>query len=147
MACFNKLGAVLRQSNSASSVMTGQSSMLNAIRCISSKLFVGGLAYGTDEQSLKEAFASFGEVTEARIINDRDTGRSRGFGFVNFASDESASTALSAMDGQDLDGRNIRVSFAQERAPRSSFNNGGGGYNSGGGFRGGYGNGGANDGF
>ncbi|MBA0681380.1 hypothetical protein Goari_023188 [Gossypium aridum] len=63
----------------------------------------------------------------ARVIADRDTGRSRGFGFVNFADDESASNALSAMDGQELQGRNIRVSYANERpsGPRSFGNNGG----------------------
>ncbi|XP_057766228.1 glycine-rich RNA-binding protein 4, mitochondrial [Salvia miltiorrhiza] len=141
MACFNKFGATLRQSISASNAMSGSSSMLNAIRAMSSKLFVGGLSYGTDDRSLKDAFASFGEVTEARVIIDRDSGRSRGFGFVNFSCDESASSALSAMDGQELNGRNIRVSFAQEKAPRSNFGSGGGG------FRGGYGGSGANDGF
>ncbi|KAI6693972.1 hypothetical protein NL676_021682 [Syzygium grande] len=73
------------------------------------KLFVGGLSYGTDDHSLKDAFSSFGEVVEARVITDRDSGRSRGFGFVNFSSDESASSALSAMDGQELHGRSIRA--------------------------------------
>lgn len=99
----------------------------------SSKLFIGGLSYGTDDLSLKEAFTSFGEVTEARVITDRDTGRSRGFGFVDFTDGESAKSALEGMDGQELNGRNIRVSFANERT------GGGGG---GGGFRGGYGGGG-----
>ncbi|KAL0403649.1 UNVERIFIED_CONTAM: Glycine-rich RNA-binding protein 4, mitochondrial [Sesamum radiatum] len=80
----------------------------------------------------------------ARVITDRDSGRSRGFGFVNFSSDESASSALSAMDGQQLNGRNIRVSYAQERAPRGSFNNAGG---YGGGYGGGFGNSGQNEGF
>ncbi|KAL1548113.1 Glycine-rich RNA-binding protein 4, mitochondrial [Salvia divinorum] len=134
MACFNKLGASLRQSISASSATSAQSSMLNAIRCMSSKLFIGGLSYGTDDRSLKDAFTSFGEVTEAKVITDRETGRSRGFGFVNFSSDESASSALSAMDGQELNGRNIRVSYAQERAPRGA-----------GGFGGNYGDRGSND--
>ncbi|KAK6161708.1 hypothetical protein DH2020_005089 [Rehmannia glutinosa] len=134
MACYNKFGSLLRQSISGSSALNAQSSMLNAIRCMSTKLFVGGLSYGTDDQSLKDAFASFGDVDDlhcppkasshARVITDRDSGRSRGFGFVNFSSDESASSALSAMDGQQLNGRNIRVSFAQERAPRSSFGGG-----------------------
>ncbi|XP_044500225.1 glycine-rich RNA-binding protein 4, mitochondrial-like, partial [Mangifera indica] len=59
-----------------------------------------GLFYGTDEMSLKEAFSGFGEVVEARVKTDRDRGRSRGFGFVNFTSDDSASSALPAMDGQ-----------------------------------------------
>ncbi|XP_047945635.1 glycine-rich RNA-binding protein 4, mitochondrial-like isoform X1 [Salvia hispanica] len=121
MACFNKFGSTLRQSISASSAMSAQSSMFNAIRCMSSKLFIGGLSYGTDDRSLKDAFTCYGEVTEARVITDRETGRSRGFGFVNFSCDEHASSALSAMDGQELNGRNIRVSYAQERGPRSGF--------------------------
>ncbi|RVW99851.1 Glycine-rich RNA-binding protein 4, mitochondrial [Vitis vinifera] len=84
----------------------------------------------------------------ARVITDRDTGRSRGFGFVNFTSDDSASSALSAMDGQELNGRNIRVSYANERTPGPRSGGSGGGF--GGGYRGngGYGGGaGGNDGF
>ncbi|GER39821.1 RNA binding protein [Striga asiatica] len=125
MAFYNKFGTLLRQSISASSTMNGQPSMFNAIRCMSSKLFVGGLSWGTDDQSLKDAFSSFGDVTEAKIVTDRNSGKSRGFGFVSFSSDESASSALSAMDGQELNGRNIRVSYATERPPRN-FNSGGG---------------------
>ncbi|KAL3835012.1 hypothetical protein ACJIZ3_009748 [Penstemon smallii] len=141
MAFYNKVGTILKQNISAGSASNGQSSILNAIRCMSTKLFVGGLSYGTDDQSLRDAFCSFGDVVDAKVITDRDTGRSRGFGFVNFSSDDSASSALSAMDGQQLNGRNIRVGFAQERAPRSSFGNGGG-------YGGGLGNSGAgNDGF
>ncbi|GFQ04283.1 glycine-rich RNA-binding protein 2 mitochondrial [Phtheirospermum japonicum] len=132
MACFNKVGNMLRQS------IVGQPSLHNAVRCMSTKLFVGGLSYGTDDNSLKEAFSSFGDVTDAKVIIDRNEGKSRGFGFVNFSSDESASSALAAMDGQELNGRNIRVSYAQERAPRSSFNNGGGGFGGGFGNNGGY---------
>ncbi|KAG4179807.1 hypothetical protein ERO13_A10G127800v2 [Gossypium hirsutum] len=103
MAFSSKLGSLLR--------LNGQipaTSMLSSIRCMSTstkKLFIGGLSYGTDDQTLKEAFSGFGDVTEAKIIIDRDTGRSRGFGFVNFADDESASNALSAMDGQELNGQ------------------------------------------
>ncbi|KAK7311452.1 hypothetical protein RJT34_09601 [Clitoria ternatea] len=132
MAFCNKLGNVLRQ-GAASSGQAPVASMLNYIRCMSSsKLFIGGLSYGVDDQSLRDAFASFGDVVEARVITDRDTGRSRGFGFVNFSDEGSASSALSAMDGQDLNGRNIRVSFANDRpsGPRSS--SGGGGYGGGG---------------
>ncbi|PIN08460.1 hypothetical protein CDL12_18965 [Handroanthus impetiginosus] len=140
MALYNKIGTMLRQSISASSALNGQSSMFNAIRCMSTKLFIGGLSYGTDDLSLREAFSSFGDVVDARVITDRETGRSRGFGFVNFSSDESASSALSAMDGQQLNGRNIRVSFAQERAPRSAFGGAGG-------YGGGFGNRGQNEGF
>ncbi|KAF8393999.1 hypothetical protein HHK36_020201 [Tetracentron sinense] len=102
MAFCSRIGSLLRQGISQNSVSIGQvpvTSMLNTIRCMSTKLFIGGLSYGTDEQSLKDAFSSYGDVTEARVIIDRDTGRSRGFGFVNFTNDESASSALS-MDGQ-----------------------------------------------
>ncbi|NP_001351769.1 glycine-rich RNA-binding protein [Cicer arietinum] len=128
MAFCNKIGNILRQ-GAAQSSPAPVSSMLNYVRFMSqSKLFIGGLSYGVDDQSLRDAFASFGEVVEARVITDRDTGRSRGFGFVNFSSDEQATSALSAMDGQDLNGRNIRVSYANDRpsAPR-----GGGGYGGG----------------
>ncbi|KAJ8774376.1 hypothetical protein K2173_011625 [Erythroxylum novogranatense] len=127
MAFYNKLGSLVRHSFSQNG-KPPMSSMLNSIRCMSSsKLFIGGLSFGTDDQSLKDAFSSFGDVVDARVILDRDTGRSRGFGFVSFTSSESANSAMSAMDGQELHGRNIRVSYANERpsAPRS-FNNYGG---------------------
>ncbi|XP_054805227.1 glycine-rich RNA-binding protein 2, mitochondrial-like [Prosopis cineraria] len=142
MALCNKLGSLLRQS-AARSGHVPVGSMLNYVRCMSSsKLFIGGLSYGVDDQSLRDAFTSFGDVVEARVITDRDTGRSRGFGFVNFSSDESASSALSAMDGQELNGRNIRVSYANDRPPRPRSFGGGGGYGGGGYGRddGGFGN-------
>ncbi|KAJ7569993.1 hypothetical protein O6H91_01G102800 [Diphasiastrum complanatum] len=100
----------------------------------SSKLFIGGLAWGTDTEALKEAFSSYGEVTDAKVIVDRDTGRSRGFGFVSFTSDQDAESALQAMDGKELGGRMIRVDYATERG--SGF---GGGVSRG--FGGGYGGG------
>ncbi|XP_038679176.1 glycine-rich RNA-binding protein 2, mitochondrial-like [Tripterygium wilfordii] len=133
MAFFNKLGSLARQSVCQSGNVS-VSHMLNSVRNMSSsRLFIGGLSYGTDDRSLKEAFESFGEVTDAKVIVDRDTGRSKGFGFVNFSSTDSASSALSAMDGQELSGRNIRVSYAQERpsGPRSFRGDGGFGGNSG----------------
>ncbi|GKD14400.1 glycine-rich RNA-binding protein 4, mitochondrial [Tanacetum coccineum] len=169
MAFYNKIGSLMRQNVSQTVMSNGQPSMLNAIRCMSSKLFVGGmsltsnallsmhmtygLSYQTDDHSLKEAFSSFGEVTEgeniihilpfldmldfclffydsARVITDRESGRSRGFGFVNYDADESANAAMKAMDGQELNGRSIRVSLATERPPRQGgFGGGGGGYN------------------
>ena len=82
------------------------------------KLFVGGLSWETTDSDLKKAFAPYGEVTEAKVITERDTGRSRGFGFVTFAQDEDAKTAISKMHGTSLDGRNITVNEAQERNPR-----------------------------
>ncbi|MEM6788946.1 MAG: RNA-binding protein, partial [Myxococcota bacterium] len=107
---------------------------------MSSKLFVGGLSWGTDDQGLRAAFERFGEVREAKVILDRETGRSRGFGFVTFTEPEPAQTAISEMDGAEVDGRRIRVNEAQERAPRRSGGPGGprgGGYGRGGGGGGG----------
>lgn len=79
------------------------------------KLFVGGLSWGTDEETLRNGFAEYGNVVEAKVIFDRDTGRSRGFGFVTFGEESEAQAALDALNGTDFDGRVIRVDFAQER--------------------------------
>ncbi|MDE0882238.1 MAG: RNA-binding protein [Myxococcota bacterium] len=92
-----------------------------------SKLFVGGLAWATRDESLKALFEQFGEVTDAKVIMDRDTGRSRGFGFVTFADAANAATAKNELHDSDLDGRTIRVDSASERAPRRDDNRGGGG--------------------
>lgn len=102
---------------------------------MSNKLFVGGLAWATTDEGLKTAFGAFGEVVDAKVITDRETGRSRGFGFVTFADDQAGEDAIAGMDGRELDGRTVNVNEARERAPRG----GGGG---GGGFRGGRGGGG-----
>ena len=91
------------------------------------KLFVGGLSWDTTDDGLRNAFASYGEITEAKVITDRDTGRSRGFGFVTFARDEDAKTAISQMDGTSLDGRAVKVNEAQEKSPREGGRGGGGG--------------------
>jgi heterogeneous nuclear ribonucleoprotein A1/A3 len=93
----------------------------------SSKLFVGGLSWDTDDQKLHSAFSAHGEVTEAKVILDRDTGRSRGFGFVTFKDAQSAQAAQSAMDGASLDGRNIKVNEAHERSRDRGGRGGGGG--------------------
>ncbi len=90
------------------------------------KLFIGGLAWATDDHGLNAAFSAFGTVTEAKVITDRDTGRSRGFGFVTFSSSDEAQAAIAAMDGQDLDGRTVRVNEAQERGSRGGGGGGGG---------------------
>ena len=82
---------------------------------MSSKVFVGGLSWDTNDQSLAAAFEPFGAVTEAKVISDRDTGRSRGFGFVTFDAPADADKAISAMDGAALDGRNIRVNHAEDK--------------------------------
>jgi len=81
---------------------------------MSTKLFVGGLPWAMDNQRLKEVFAEFGGLEDARVILDRETGRSRGFGFVTFADDAGAEKAL-ALDGREIDGRPIRVDRAQEK--------------------------------
>ncbi|KAH9322189.1 hypothetical protein KI387_016828, partial [Taxus chinensis] len=73
------------------------------------------LSYGVDDHTLKDSFSSFGDVIDARIINDRETGRPRGFGFVSFSCPEDATAAIEAMDGKELHGRTIRVNLAQER--------------------------------
>lgn len=82
---------------------------------MSNKLFVGGLSWDTDDRSLNKAFSEHGDVKEATVITDRDTGRSRGFGFVTFASSNGASEAMRALDGQELDGRAIRVNEAHDK--------------------------------
>ncbi|PWA90492.1 nucleotide-binding alpha-beta plait domain-containing protein [Artemisia annua] len=76
------------------------------------KLFVAGLSWSVDEKSLKEAFSSFGQVSEVRIMYDKDSGRSRGFGFVNFSTEDEATSAKDTMDGKALLGRPLRVCFA-----------------------------------
>jgi RNA recognition motif-containing protein len=93
---------------------------------MSKKLFVGSLSWDTNDDGLREAFSQFGEITEAKVINDRDSGRSRGFGFVTFADDEAADKAIAAMNGFELDGRPIRVDVAQDR--RAGGGGGGGGW-------------------
>jgi hypothetical protein len=101
------------------------------------KLFVGGLSWGTTDAGLRAAFERFGEVADAKVIVDRDTGRSRGFGFVTFNDDAQADAAIQQMNGATLESRTINVNEARERAPRSGGFGGGGG----GGFRGGGGGG------
>ena len=95
---------------------------------MSKKLFVGSLSWNTGDDQLHQAFAQFGEVTEAKVISDRDTGRSRGFGFVTFADDDAADKAIAAMNNTELDGRTIRVDVAQDkRRDDRGFGGGGGG--------------------
>lgn len=96
-----------------------------------SKLFVGGLSWDTDDAALRAAFAPFGEIVEATVVTDRDTGRSRGFGFVNFRDEASAADARNKMNGQMLDGRNLKVDIAAERPARGGGGGGGGGYGGG----------------
>ena len=108
------------------------------------KLYVGNLPYSVRDGDLEQAFGQFGSVTSAKVMMERDTGRSKGFGFVEMGSDEEAQSAISGMNGQPLGGRSVVVNEArpmEERPPRS----GGGGFGGGGGRReggGGYGGGG-----
>jgi RNA recognition motif-containing protein len=107
------------------------------------RLYVGNLSFQTDENSLRAAFEPFGEVVEAKIITDRDTGRSRGFAFVTMATEDASRKAIESLSGADLDGRALRVNEAEERRPRGGGGGGGGGFrNGGGGFGGGGGGGG-----
>ncbi|KAI5070831.1 hypothetical protein GOP47_0015174 [Adiantum capillus-veneris] len=93
-----------------------------------SKLFVGGISFRTTEDGLREAFGAHGEVVDAKIIMDRETGRSRGFGFVTYYKEEDADAALSKLNGHNLDGRAIRVDRASTRParPSSDFGSGSG---------------------
>lgn len=79
------------------------------------KLFVGGLSWGLDWQEVKDIFKEYGEVSFAKVIKDRETGKSKGFGFVEFINLEDAVKAKEAMDGAEVDGRTIKVDFAQEK--------------------------------
>jgi len=90
------------------------------------KLFVGSLSWDTNDEGLNAAFSPFGEISEAIVISDRYTGRSRGFGFVTFNDDEAADKAIEALNGTELDGRTIRVDVAQAKE-RSGGGGGGGG--------------------
>ncbi len=104
------------------------------------KLFVGSMSWDTTADSLRQAFSQFGEVTDAVVINDRETGRSRGFGFVTFSDEGDATKAINEMNGTELDGRTINVNEAQEKRGGGGRGGGGGGGGRGGG--GGYGGGG-----
>ena len=83
---------------------------------MSSNLYVGNLTFNTTTADLETLFAQHGDVKTAQVINDRDTGRSRGFGFVEMESQEGADSAISALNGTDLDGRDLAVSVAKERS-------------------------------
>src|SRR5688572_26324394 len=102
------------------------------------KLYVGNLSYQVDSSELEQLFGQHGTVTSAQIINDRDTGRSKGFGFVEMASDDEAQAAIAALNGQQHGGRALTVNEARPREERSGGGGGGGG---GGGFGGGGGGG------
>ncbi|AYQ27765.1 MULTISPECIES: RNA-binding protein [unclassified Polaromonas] len=117
------------------------------------KLYVGNLPYSVRDEDLQQSFGQFGAVTSAKVMMERDTGRSKGFGFVEMGSDAEAQAAINGMNGQPLGGRSVVVNEArpmEARPPRSGgFGGGGGGYGGGGGDRsggGGYGGGGGRSG-
>jgi hypothetical protein len=128
---------------------------------VGNKLYVGNLAYSVRDESLHQAFSQFGNVVSAKVMMDRESGRSKGFGFVEMGSDEEAQAAVNGMNGQPLEGRAVVVNVARPREERpggfggggggrggyggggGGYGGGGGGYGGGGGGRGGYGGGGS----
>jgi RNA recognition motif-containing protein len=103
------------------------------------KLYVGNLAYSVNDSVLEQLFGAHGTVQLAQVIMDRDTGRSKGFGFVEMGSDQEAQAAIAALNGKDVDGRTLNVNEARPREDRGSGGYRGGRSGSGGGNRGGYG--------
>jgi len=106
---------------------------------MSTKLYVGNLSFNTSASDLEKMFGESGSVQSANIIEDRETGRSRGFGFVEMSSSEEAKAAITALDGKEVDGRNLKVNEAKPQEKRNGGGGGGRGGNYGGG--GGYGGG------
>ncbi|WP_323001413.1 RNA-binding protein [Denitromonas sp.] len=104
---------------------------------MSKKLYVGNLAYSVDNNQLEEMFAPFGAISSAQVIMDRDSGRSKGFGFVEMNSDKEAEDAIAALNGKDAGGRSLIVNEARPQAPRTGGGGGFGGRGGGGGRSGG----------
>ncbi|MEZ5628108.1 MAG: RNA-binding protein [Rhodocyclaceae bacterium] len=104
---------------------------------MSKKLYVGNLAYSVDNNQLEEMFAPFGAISSAQVIMDRDSGRSKGFGFVEMNSDKDAEDAIAALNGKDAGGRSLIVNEARPQAPRTGGGGGFGGRGGGGGRSGG----------
>ncbi len=90
---------------------------------MNSKLYVGNLSFQLDEPKLEEVFAQYGSVKSVRIITDRETGRSRGFGFVEMETPEQAQETISSLDGSEVEGRNLRVNIAEEKGGNSRRDN------------------------
>src|SRR5881397_243390 len=106
------------------------------------KLYVGNLSYDVDSSELEQLFSQHGQVTSAQVINDRDTGRSKGFGFVEMSSDDEATTTVAALNGQQHDGRTLTVNEARPKEDRDDGGYSGGRGGGGGGYGGGRGGGG-----
>ncbi|KAE8362254.1 hypothetical protein BDV27DRAFT_131781 [Aspergillus caelatus] len=102
-----------------------------------SKVYVGNLSWNTTDDTLRHAFSDFGAVTDSIVMRDRDTGRSRGFGFVTFSSEQEAEAAINGLNEQELDGRRIKVNLANARPSGGSRGGFGGGSRYGGGYGGG----------
>jgi RNA recognition motif-containing protein len=111
---------------------------------MSMKLYVGNLAFATSSQDLQELFATAGTVESASVVEDRETGRSRGFGFVEMSTKEEGAAAISQFNGKEVNGRALNVNEAKPREPRSGGGGGRGGFGGGRGGGGGYGGGGGN---
>ena len=99
------------------------------------RLYVGNLSFHSTQESLRQAFAAFGEVVDVHVVEDRSTGQSRGFGFVTMGSSNEAQAAINEMNDRDLDGRALKVNEAEERQNRGGGGGGGGGGRDGGGGR------------
>lgn len=97
------------------------------------KLYVGNLSYATAEDQLRDIFGDFGEIASVAVITDRETGRSKGFGFVEFVNEDDAKAAIAEMDGKEIDGRALKVNEARPRTDRPRGGGGGGGFRGGGG--------------
>lgn len=117
--------------------MHGRSGSLLRATAMAKRLYVGNLRYSVTSEELQDLFEQFGTVTSAQILSDRDTGRSRGFGFVEMANDDAAVAAIESLDGRDHDGRRLTVNEARPRTPGGGgeYRGGGGGDDSRGGYR------------
>jgi RNA recognition motif-containing protein len=96
---------------------------------MATKLYVGGLAYSVNDQGLEALFTEYGKVVSSAVIKDRDTGQSKGFGFVELEDADAAQKAIAAMNGKDVDGRSITVNEARPQVDRGNRGGGGGGFN------------------
>ncbi|XP_050225069.1 glycine-rich RNA-binding protein 3, mitochondrial-like isoform X1 [Mercurialis annua] len=137
MAILGKLGNIMRQTFSKQIInelyaSSTRPSLCRPVRCMSStKVFVGGISGKTNGDDLKKAFSKYGSVVEARVITQRETGKSKGFGFVTFGDSESAANAIDSLNGKNLHIGCVRVCYATDKAPGTVRGHGRGGYSSG----------------